>query len=189
MVCMYLSGTGAVGSADGLGQACGTDADCRGYYRCRSAVCVVPPAVQGRADEGTPVAELASGGVSRGRFFIELASDWPQRIRGLSHRPSMAEGWGMLFLFPNDVRHAFTMKQMHFPLDLIFIDGVGKVVDIVSDARPNQVRLAPTQSYRYVLELNAGTARTHGIRLGDRLTLTSLPDVQQPAGLHPRPEP
>lgn len=189
-VSMPLCGAGTMAeTANGLGRACGTDGDCDGYFRCQSSICAVPPGVHGRAEERTPIAEFTTGGVSRGRFFIEIASDWPQRMRGLSHRPSMAEGWGMLFIFERDVRNAFTMEQVLFPLDMIFMDVAGTVVDVISDARPKQRRLEPAQRYRYVLELNAGTARARGIGLGDRLTLINLPDPPLAIGSHRPPEP
>jgi uncharacterized membrane protein (UPF0127 family) len=190
LLAVSLAGAGGVAAATGgLGQACSSDKDCRRYYRCRGSVCDVPPAMHGHADERTPVAELTSGGVTRGRFFVELAADGYQRMRGLSRRPSMARDWGMLFVFPDDVQHAFTMVQMQFPLDMIFIDGAGKVVDIISDARPGRHRVAPAHPYRFVLELNAGTAHSLGIEPGASLSLTGLRVDRQPAGPQRPPEP
>jgi uncharacterized membrane protein (UPF0127 family) len=149
--------------------ACRADSDCSGYLRCLDRACAVPPAVVGLATAHTSTVELFAYGTSRGRFFVELARDDYERARGLSYRPSMAQGWGMLFVFPKEVRNAFTMDLMRFPLDMIFIDGSGIVVDIIEEAQPKVRRFAPSSAYRYVLELNAGAARAHGVEVGDML--------------------
>jgi hypothetical protein len=151
------------------------DVDCSGYYRCLDRTCAVPPAVLGRSDAQTPIVDLVAGGRSHGRFFVELARNWFERGRGLSHRPSMADGWGMLFVFSRPVRHAFTMEQMHFPLDMIFVGDNGKVVDILFGARPKKSGFVSSRDYRYVLELNAGAARSHGIEVGDTMKLPDVP--------------
>jgi len=156
--------------------SCRIDRDCSSYYRCNpERVCAVPPAVLGQSDVRTPRLELVAGELSRGRFFVELARDGFERARGLSHRPGMAVGWGMLFIYPRAVQHAFTMAQMRFPLDMLFMDGSGKVVDIIEDAQPKELVLNSSKAYRYVLELNAGTVRARGVRIGDSMRLDNIP--------------
>jgi uncharacterized membrane protein (UPF0127 family) len=72
------------------------------------------------------------------------------------------------------------MASMHYPLDMIFFDGAGRVVHIIEDAQPKTARLVSPNAYRYVLELNAGAVRAHGIRVGDRARLTGLPPQDLP---------
>lgn len=168
----------AISGADdqGAAVACRTDRDCLGYQRCLDGmICTVPPAVLGRKSTRIPTVEFVASGISRGRFFIELARDRFARSRGLSHRPSMADGWGMLFIFPKTVGNAFTMELMRFPLDMIFVGDDGRVVDIIEDAQPKGRRFVSSGTYRYVLELNAGAARSHGIRVGDFLKVAGVP--------------
>lgn len=170
-----LAVAGSAGDGERLDRGqCSTDRDCSGYRRCLDRVCAVPPAVLGRSHADTPVVELVGGGASRGRFFIELANDAFERGRGLSHRPSLAEGWGMLFAFPGAVRDPFTMALMHFPLDMIFLDESGRIVDIIDDATPPESRLVSSKDFQFVVELNAGAVRGHGIAIGDQMHLTGL---------------
>ncbi|MCG6861930.1 MAG: DUF192 domain-containing protein [Chromatiaceae bacterium] len=176
LIAFWLSAAGAAETNEGgIGDSCRADTDCRGYWRCLDQVCAVPPAVLGSSDKRTPTVELVAGEVSRGRFFVELASEKSEQARGLSYRPSMADGWGMLFIFPEPVRHAFTMALMRFPLDIVFIREDGVVVDLIEDAQPKTQALIPSSAYGYVLELNTGAVRAHGIRVGDRMKLTGVP--------------
>lgn len=161
---------------------CRYDRDCSGYYRCLDQICAVPQAVLGRSDGQTPVVEFLSGEMSRGRFFVELARGGFEQRRGLSQRPSMAEGWGMLFVYPKRVQNAFTMALMRFPLDIVFIGDDGVVVDLIEDAQPKTQLLTPSSTYRYALELNAGAVRAHGIQVGDRMKLSGPPSGRETGG-------
>ena len=183
LVGVCLSGAGMVGGEDRANkELCRFDGDCSGYYRCQDQICVVPPAVLGRSDVQTPVVEFLAGEMSRGRFFVELAREGFEQRRGLSQRPFMAEGWGMLFVYPNRVQNAFTMALMRFPLDMIFIGDDGVVVDLIEDAQPKTQLLVPSSTYRYVLELNAGAVRAHGIQVGDRMELSGPPIGRETGG-------
>jgi len=185
-LCAGLLGTPLFHSAAFAGaDACRDDPDCGGYYRCIQGVCTVPPAVTGRADEKTPTLEVLSDGSSGGRFFLELATDPFSQARGLGGRPSLAPGWGMLFVFPGLVEHAFTMLPMSFALDLVFIGADGAVLDIVANAKPGVAVVRAAHPYRYVLEINAGVAGAHGMKVGDRIDLTGVAPASLPAGRRP----
>jgi len=176
LFCTRLTVTFATGGSEGTtGDSCRSNKDCTSYYRCLNGICAVPPAVSGHSDDQTPMLEFVDGEASHGRFFLEMARNEFERLRGLGHRPSMANGWGMLFVFPQTVQQPFTMASMHFPLDLIFIDDDGKVVDIIEDAQPLVPVLIPASPYRQVLELNAGAVHTHGIQAGDSVRFTGVP--------------
>ena len=64
------------------------------------------------------------------RFVLEVANDENTRSQGLSRRQLLAENAGMLFVFETEAFHKFWMKEVHFPLDLLFISADGKIVDI-----------------------------------------------------------
>jgi uncharacterized membrane protein (UPF0127 family) len=101
---------------------------------------------------------------------VELAQTKAERESGLSGRASLDPGSGMLFIFPRADKYSFWMPDMHFPLDMIWIDN-GAVVDItknvtnVFDAN-NPVFYRPAAPAQYVLEVNAGFSDTHGIKKG-----------------------
>lgn len=168
-----LHGASFAGDRTGA-HPCREDRDCGGYDRCIAGGCAVPPAVTGRVDDDTPTLEVLGRESSRGRFFVELATDPFAQARGLGRRPAMAPGWGMLFVFAGPVQHAFTMEPMHFALDMVFIAPDGEVVDIVENAAPGVPVVRAARPYRYVLEIDAGAARAGGMQVGDRIQLTGV---------------
>lgn len=63
-----------------------------------------------------------------GRWFhLELALDHNARVRGLSGRDYIAEDGGMLFAFPSPQMLQFVMRDCLVPIDIIFLDGAGRV--------------------------------------------------------------
>jgi uncharacterized protein len=93
------------------------------------------------------------------------------RMRGLLGRKSFSAGEGML-LTPERSIH---MWFMCFPIDAVFLDADLSVLGVREGLRP--WRMASWRGARSVLELPAGTCRRHGIRSGDRLSLTDAEDA------------
>jgi uncharacterized membrane protein (UPF0127 family) len=118
------------------------------------------------------------------RVTLELATTDQERTLGLMFRESLPEGRGMLFLFDKQEIHPFWMKYTFIPLDMIWLDGAGKVVDVRADVQP--CRSDPCPSYsprapdRAVLEVNAGFAAAHGVTIGSVLHFENVPGY--PAG-------
>ena len=73
--------------------------------------------------------------VDRATFIVEIAQTMLQQTSGLSFRSSLAPGYGMLFLFGAPAIQTFWMKDMNFPLDMIWIGG-GKVLGFAQNAVP-----------------------------------------------------
>jgi uncharacterized protein len=109
---------------------------------------------------------------SRSRVSLEVAADQASRERGLSNRPEVPSGTGMVFLFPADTAVAFWMKDTLVALQIAFVGGDGRVVGLFemrpcrADACPTY---APTRRYRYAVELPSGAFTAAGIREGDRV--------------------
>ena len=103
---------------------------------------------------------------------IEIADTLEKQIQGLSDRQSLCPDCGMLFVFPTARVQRFWMKNMRFPLDIIWINN-NKIVNISKNLPPEGEH--PTRAYSsiepadYVLEINAGAARKWGIRIGDEV--------------------
>jgi uncharacterized membrane protein (UPF0127 family) len=95
---------------------------------------------------------------------VEVASSDAQRQMGLMFRESMGEDEGMLFLFPTERHNSFWMHNTLIPLDMFFVDADWNVVGIVEQATPqtDDPRNVPLMS-QYVLEVNGGFAKRHGI--------------------------
>ena len=106
---------------------------------------------------------------------MELAVTPDQRAQGLSGRANLATGTGMLFVYENEVSPPFWMKEMRFPLDMVWIDAQCTVADITHDVPPpapgqaldDLLTYAPSVPVQYVLEINAGEAISAGLRRGD----------------------
>jgi uncharacterized membrane protein (UPF0127 family) len=91
------------------------------------------------------------------------------RSQGLSVVDAMDNNQGMLFIFEEDSNHPFWMKDMAFPIDIIWLNSDKEVVSIKESAHPEDYPEVyyPDSYARYVLELNAGMVALHGIEEGD----------------------
>lgn len=103
---------------------------------------------------------------------VELAVSEKEITRGLMYRRSMPEEHGMLFRLDERREHTFWMHNTCMPLDMLFIDEDGTVVGIVESARPltDSSRTVGCPSV-FVLEVNAGWCRRHGVKPGQKLGL------------------
>ncbi len=107
-------------------------------------------------------------------FTVEVAEKLEARTRGLSGRTSLPPGEGMLFIFEDTRIHTFWMKDMMFPLDLVWIGEQCTVENITPNVPPpapeqadsDLPRFRSPQPVRYVLEINAGEAAAN-IQVGD----------------------
>lgn len=108
-------------------------------------------------------------------FQIELAETSQQRALGLSGRDSLTQGTGMLFVHDKEERYTFWMKDMRFPLDMLWIGADCTVADISAQVpRPDPGQsdrsiplISPKTPVLHVLEINAGRASGAGISIGD----------------------
>src|SRR4051794_2874139 len=111
--------------------------------------------------------ESASG---KHKFHVELATTPAQLEQGLMFRRSLAPDAGMLFDFQHPSPVSMWMKNTFIPLDMVFIDDRGRIINIAERAVPQSLdTIAAAAPARAVLELNGGTAARLGIRSGDRV--------------------
>lgn len=115
-------------------------------------------------------------------YSLELAASEAERARGLMHRRTLAATGGMLFDFGREQQVAMWMRNTFIPLDMLFIDGQGRVFDVLRDTVPlSETLLVPRGPARYVVELAAGQAALRGLAPGARLclpgTLRASPSV------------
>ena len=104
-------------------------------------------------------------------FSIELAQTKKELEKGLSGHAPLLDGQGMLFVFSRSGRYGFWMKDMSFPIDIIWIDSNFKIVSIEKSVLPETYPevFYPESSSLYVLEILAGQADTIGLKTGDGL--------------------
>ena len=110
----------------------------------------------------------------RGIFSVDVADTPILRARGLSGRECLAPTDGMWFVFPDEGIHGFWMKDMHFPIDILWISDDFRVVHIEEHAAPESYPhvFYPDAPARYVLEIPAGSSARAGIVRGDRAELS-----------------
>ena len=106
-------------------------------------------------------------------FAVEVVDTDEQIKKGLSGRSELAENQGMLFIFNQSGFYPFWMKEMLFPIDIIWLNNNKEVVFIKKDAQPcleeNCQIIEPDKKARYVLEVKAGIADKINIKIGDKL--------------------
>jgi len=103
-------------------------------------------------------------------FDVYLAQDFEQQRRGLMFVRNMPERTGMLFIYENDDIRSMWMKNTYIPLDMVFMRSNGSVSSVIHRAEPRTLlSRASIEPVRYVLELNAGTARRMGIGSRSRI--------------------
>jgi uncharacterized protein len=109
------------------------------------------------------------------KFTIEVATTPAQLEQGLMFRQSLAPDAGMLFDFKTPQPVMMWMKNTLIPLDMLFVDAQGRIVNIHERAVPGSLATIGTGTpARAVIELNGGTAARLGIRLGDRVEFPIL---------------
>ena len=129
----------------------------------------VTPSVTG------PRVVLPSGVVYR----VEIARTPEEQAQGLMFRESLPPESGMLFLFSDAAPHNFWMKNTMIPLDMIWMDGAGRVIFVSANTPP--CKADPCPSYGpdvpavTVLEIAGGQAAKEKVTVGSRIRFEEIP--------------
>ena len=106
-------------------------------------------------------------------FKVELAISVSQKAKGLMFRESLESDAGMLFIYDKEQKPDFWMKNTYIPLDIIWLNKDKEVVFIKRNLMPCKSKECPIISSdkdsQYVLEINAGTVDSLGLKLYDKL--------------------
>ena len=103
-------------------------------------------------------------------FRVEIADNDASRERGLMFRKSLAGDAGMLFDFKSEGNVSFWMKNTLIPLDMLFIDKDGYIINLAPNATPMSEDNIPSGGpVLGVLEIRGGRAAELGIEPGDRV--------------------
>lgn len=107
---------------------------------------------------------------NRPKVEVEIVTTEREIQRGLMYRMSMPEDHGMLFRLDERRDHTFWMHNTCMSLDMMFVDDDGTIVGIVEGAEPltDTTRSVGCPS-SWVLEVNAGWSRRHGVRAGQKM--------------------
>ncbi len=117
---------------------------------------------------------------SGARVAVEVVKEPAELSLGLMFRRSLAEDRGMLLAYGFDGHHAIWMKNMYFPLDILWLDSDLRVVNIVEDAPPCSaepcVVYMPKKPGRYVLEVRADFVEKNEVNEGDQVVIKDTLD-------------
>ena len=125
--------------------------------------------VLGQEQKQNQTALVTVGGVN---LITSLSTTPDAQSKGLAIRDSLNENEGMLFIFETPQKYSFWMKDMKFPIDIIWINQEGKIVHIEKNLPPC-VFLLPCPSYApkddslYVLEVVSNFTNKFDINVGD----------------------
>lgn len=113
-----------------------------------------------------PIAKIAIRNIE---VAVDIADDPTAIERGLGGREFLRAHRGMLFVLPEPIVANFWMKDMKFPVDVLWIDANKKIVHTTENVTPDTFpqTFSPPVPVQYVLELNAGWAKVHHIEIGD----------------------
>ena len=108
--------------------------------------------------------------INQNILFVDIADDNCKTSLGLSGRASL-DGEGMLFIFENVGNYGFWMKDMNFPIDILWIDDKFEVVGIEKNLSPDTFPKSFGSNYlvKYVLEVPAQYSDKNNIKIGDNI--------------------
>lgn len=110
-------------------------------------------------------------------FYVDVAKTDNEKGEGLSIYDKLPKEKGMLFLFEKEDYYSFWMKDMKFPIDIIYINK-DRIVEIYENIpspkslneKPQVVK--PGKKAAYVLEINAGLSEKYGFKMGDKVDIS-----------------
>lgn len=116
-----------------------------------------------------PLIPVTLGEVS---LQASIADTEPEREQGLSDTPYLPAGVVKLFVFDTSAPWAFWMKDMQYPIDIIWLDEQKTVIHIADNLAPETYPTAfsPTVPARYVIETAAGVTTKMHLRVGAKAT-------------------
>jgi len=130
----------------------------------------------GEYDRTTVTAVDADSGESLATVRVRIADTQSKRYTGLSDTESLGANEGMLFVHDEEDDYAYVMREMAFPLDIVFVDADGTVTRIHHAELPaagtsgGDLTRYPGRG-KYVLEVPYGYTDERGIEVGDRLRI------------------
>jgi len=117
--------------------------------------------------------------VSGYTLSAEVSYKKESRIRGLMYRSFMDKNSGMLFVFPEAVRHSVWMINTYIPLSIAFLDKNGIILNIIDMLPHTRTEHTAASEAKYALEMNLGWFSAKNIKAGKKITgLEKAPNAE-----------
>ncbi len=145
------------------------------------AVGILAVFLTGKMPFNLPTFTSASVKLGNKEYSAILVKSDKDKMKGLSGRTSLDKNTGMLFVFDKKAPYPFWMKDMKFPIDIIYIND-DSIVDIFENV-PAPQKAAPLYSLpvykpksdaNYVFEINAGQTKQNDIKIGDKVSFKGV---------------
>lgn len=109
-------------------------------------------------------------------FNCVIANTNDARKKGLMFRKKLLHPKeGMLFDFKKSKKISLWMKNTYIPLDAVFMDNNGKVLDLKHNLKPKSKKsIISNKKSKYVLEVNNNTIKNNNIKLGDYIMVNKI---------------
>jgi uncharacterized membrane protein (UPF0127 family) len=127
---------------------------------------LVLSSVDASAQYAIPQIELTAGMY---RIEAEVVTTPEQRATGLMRRAEMPPQHGMLFVFPQEMRHCMWMKNTLLPLSVAFLDRAGKIINVEEMQPQTENSHCAKAEARYALEMNVAWFKTRGLNRGAQI--------------------
>ncbi|HWQ56537.1 MAG TPA: DUF192 domain-containing protein [Bryobacteraceae bacterium] len=111
-----------------------------------------------------------------GRIRAEVKIQAIDMQRGMMFRESLPAGQGMLFIHRKPGPYTYWMYNVLIPLDIVWMDSNHRILEISHNTPPCKTKASECPNYggkpqsQYVLEIGAGEAARHGLKVGDTLS-------------------
>lgn len=104
-------------------------------------------------------------------FKADIAYKSEELEKGLSGREALPPGYGLLFVFDKPDKYGFWMKDMNFPIDMIWISDTNKIVGLQKSVSPSTYPevFYPENNSLYVFEITGGQAELLNLKIGDQV--------------------
>ncbi|MDP2585820.1 MAG: DUF192 domain-containing protein [Candidatus Levybacteria bacterium] len=117
--------------------------------------------------------------INNQKFNVSVASSQQEQEIGLSETKSLSQNQGMIFLFAKPDYYAFWMKNMKFPIDIIYINGdvITTIKNAVQPPKDNieiPIVYTPTEPSDKVFEIQAGLSEKYNFKKGDKVQYENL---------------
>lgn len=104
-------------------------------------------------------------------LVITRAQNKSEQTQGFMHRKSIDPNEGILFNYAKPQKLCFWMKSTHIPLDVLFMDAKGKILEIKSLKPMDETAVCSDKPASYALEISAGAAEKFALKIGHQLPI------------------
>jgi len=131
-----------------------------------------PVATPGSDYDTATVTVVDGNGTQVATVDAWVADSFGKRYTGLSETEALEAGQGMLFVHASESNHAYVMRDMDFPLDMVFIAADGTITTIHHAPLESDGDLTQYSGRsKYVLEVPMGYTNETGVEVGDRVQI------------------